>query len=51
MYAGQSDFLKSLLPLFVGIKWMKHKNYILEKINYLRQKIVNEQIKEILRGY
>lgn len=50
IYSDWIEFLKSLLPNFIGLKWIKHKNYIETKIDYLQKQIEAEQIDEILRG-
>lgn len=34
----------------IGLKWIKHKNYIETQINYLKERIESEQIDEILKG-
>ena len=48
MYFAWIEFLESLLPNLVGLKWIKHKNYIETQISYLKRKIESEQIDEIL---
>lgn len=50
MYFGWIEFLESLLPSLIGLKWIKHKNYIERQIRWLRDKIESEQINEILKG-
>lgn len=50
MYSAWIEFLESLLPNFIGLKWIKHKNYIETKIDNLQKQIEAEQIDEILRG-
>jgi len=50
MYSAWIEFLESLLPSFIGIKWIKHKKYIETQIGYLKKQIESEQINEILRG-
>lgn len=50
MYSAWIEFLESLLSSFIGLKWIKHKNYIETQIGYLKKKIESEQIDEILRG-
>lgn len=50
MYSAWIEFLESLLPNCIGLKWIKHKNYIETKIGYLKERIESEQIDEILRG-
>ena len=49
IYSAWIEFLESLLPSLVGLKWIKHKNYIETQISYLKRKIESEQIDEILR--
>ena len=50
IYSSWIEFLESLLPKFVGLKWIKHKNYIEEKISFLKVRIESEEINRILRG-
>ena len=50
MYSAWVEFLESLLPSFIGLKWIKHKNLVETKIGYLKKQIESEQINEILRG-
>lgn len=50
MYSHWIEFLESLLPQFVGLKWIKHKDHIEKKISYLKKRIESEQIQEILEG-
>ena len=50
MYTAWFDFLESLLPGFIGLKWIKHKKHIQNQMGYLKERIESEQIKEILRG-
>jgi hypothetical protein len=50
MYSAWIEFLELLLPNFIGLKWIKHKNYIKTKIDDLQKQIEVEQIDEILRG-
>ncbi len=49
MYSAWIEFLESLLPSFIGIKWIKHKKYIETQIGYLKKQIESEQIKVIVR--
>ncbi len=50
MYSSWIEFLESLLPSFIGLKWIQHKKYIETQIGYLKKEIESEQINEILRG-
>ncbi|MFR3728555.1 ATP-binding protein [Lacrimispora sp.] len=50
IYSAWIEFLESLLPSLIGLKWIKHKNYVKTKIDYLKKQIESEQIEEILRG-
>ena len=50
IYSAWIEFLESFLPSFIGLKWIKHKNYIERKIDDLKKQIKEEQIHEILRG-
>ena len=43
-------FLESLLPYCVGLKFIKHKQLIYEKIESLREQIRNEEIDDILNN-
>lgn len=49
MYSKWIDFLKLLLPNLIGLKWIKHKNDVENKIKGLERRIEYEQIEEILR--
>ena len=50
MYSAWIEYLESLLPSLIGLKWIKHKKYIETKVDYLKRQIESEQIEEILRG-
>ena len=50
MYSAWIEFLESLLPSFIGLKWIKHKKCIETQIGYLKERIESEQIDEILGG-
>lgn len=50
IYSAWIEFLESFLPNFIGLKWIKHKNYIETKIDDLKKQIKEEQIYETLRG-
>ena len=50
MYSAWIEYLESLLPSLIGLKWIKHKKYIETKIDYLKRQIESEEIDEILRG-
>lgn len=50
IYSAWIEFFESLLSKLVGLKWIKHKNYIEEEISRLKGSIENEEINEILRG-
>lgn len=50
IYSAWIEYLESLLPCLIGLKWIKHKKYIETKIDYLKKQIESEQIEEILRG-
>ena len=50
MYSAWIEYLESLLPSLIGLKWIKHKKYIETKIDYLKRQIETEEIDEILRG-
>lgn len=50
MYSDWIEFLESLLPNFIGLKWIKHKKTIEIKVDDLKRQIEFEQIEEILRG-
>ena len=46
VFSGWIDFLQSLLPLFTGIQYLAHKNLIIQRIDSLRQRIINEEISD-----
>ena len=48
LYNNWIEYLKSLLPIFVGLKWIEHKTHIEKQIDYLRKKIKSEEINEFL---
>lgn len=50
IYSAWIEFLESLVSKFVGLKWIKHKNYIEEEISFLKVRIESEEINRILRG-
>jgi hypothetical protein len=50
VYSGWVEFLESLLPYLTGLKWIKHKKHVEEKIDSINNQIESEQIDEILRG-
>lgn len=50
VFSGWITFLESLLPLFSGIKYLEHKNYILRKIDSIHEQIVSVEISNIIRG-
>jgi hypothetical protein len=49
-YSNWIEFLVSLLPHFIGLKWLEHKNYIETRIDSWRKRIESEQINEFLSG-
>lgn len=49
-YQRQVEFLESLYPLVPGIKYLKHRNLIKEKIESLREMIKREEVDEIYRN-
>ena len=44
VYSGWIDFLQSLLPLFTGMQYLEHKNRIIQMIDSIRQRIIDEEI-------
>lgn len=50
LYTSWKDYLISLLPLFNGLKFLKHKNHVQDHITALQKEIEDTQIEEILRG-
>ena len=44
------NYLTSLLPLFTGLDWLKHRNYIEKKISDRREQIKQWEIDEFLEG-
>ena len=51
LYSSWIEYLKSLLPIFVGYKWLEHKGHIEKQIDYLRDKIKSEETKEFLEVF
>lgn len=51
LYNSWIEYLKSLLPIFVGYKWLEHKGHIEKQIDYLREKIKSEETNEFLRSF
>ena len=51
LYSSWIEYLKSLLPIFVGYKWLEHKGHIEKQIDYFREKIKSEETKEFLRSF
>ena len=49
-YKDWIDFLDSLLPLFHGIQYIEHKNYIIAKMNQIKGSIKSEEISNIIHG-
>ena len=50
VYNERINYLTSLLPLFHGVKYLQHKNCILERINDLKEMITEEEIAEFIMG-
>ncbi len=50
LYSSWIDYLESLLPSFLGIDWLDHKDYIESKIKYYKKLIEDEQLEKILNG-
>ena len=50
VYSAWIEFLESLQSNLVGLKWLKHKQYIERRINTLKREIESEQIDEIIEG-
>ena len=50
VYSAWIEFLESLQSNLVGLKWLKHKQYIERRINTLKKEIESEQIDEIIEG-
>ena len=50
MYSARIEYLESLLPSLIGLKWIKHKKYIETKIDYLKRQVESEKKEKILRG-
>lgn len=48
-YRKQIDFLESLYPLVGGMKYLKHKQYIRSKVEFLEERIKEEEIQAIYR--
>jgi len=49
-YSGWVDYLESLLPSLIGLKWLEHKNHIEILISHYKKAIGQEQINDIIRG-
>lgn len=49
-YQRQLEFLESLFPLVPGVKFLKHRNLVKEKIESLREMIKREEVDEIYRN-
>lgn len=50
IYSGWIDYLKKLLPIFSGIRFLYHKQIIKEKIDILAEWIERAEIEDILMG-
>lgn len=50
LYSSWVDFLNSLLPFLVGLKFIKHKRYIQQQIERWREMILREEIANIMEG-
>ena len=48
LYNSWIEYLKSLLSIFVGLKWIEHKAHIEKQIDHLREEIKSEEINEFL---
>ena len=51
LYNSWIEYLKSLLSIFVGLKWIEYKGHIEKQIDYFREKIKSEETKEFLRSF
>lgn len=49
-YSSWVENLEKLLPLFVGLDYIEHKNRVQQLIEYYRKKIKEEEISDILEG-
>lgn len=50
IFSSWVERLEKLLPIFTGLKFMKHKNRVCELINMYRDRIKEEEISDILNG-
>ena len=50
VYSSIKSFCEKILPQLRGIKFLYHKRYVLEKIDYLTKLIEDEQINNILNN-
>lgn len=50
LYSTWIEFFESLLPSFIGLKWVEHKNHVELNISNLKTRIKSEEINEILTG-
>lgn len=51
LYNNWIEYLKSLLSIFIGYKWLEHRGYIEKQIEHLREEIKSEETKEFLRDF
>lgn len=49
IYASWVDFLSDILPMLTGLKYIRHKKYIEDKIDHYKKLIIKEQVSEIMR--
>lgn len=50
MYSSLVEHLEKLLPIFSGLKYIKHKSRVQQSINSYRHRIKEEEISDILNG-
>lgn len=50
IYSSWIEHLGKLLPIFSGLKYIKHKDMVLQLIDYYKNKIKEEEISDILNG-
>ena len=50
-YKRQIEFLESLYPLITGVKYLKHRNLIREKIESLREMIKEKKLMRSIETY
>lgn len=50
MYSSWISHLKALMPIFIGIRFIKHKKRVEDIIQYLKSRIIEEEVSDIIEG-